>query len=107
MRKSLFRSIDREIFFSGHTHAQALVLMGEQVYCNPGSVGQPRDGDPRAAYAIFDDEKILLQRVTYDVDATTAAMYKAGFAKHFYDNLYVGTRIGGGVTRFVAGDQGI
>jgi diadenosine tetraphosphatase ApaH/serine/threonine PP2A family protein phosphatase len=72
--------------------------MGEQVYCNPGSVGQPRDGDPRAAYAIFDDEKILLQRVTYDVDATTAAMHKAGFTEHFYDNLYLGTRIGGGLT---------
>jgi predicted phosphodiesterase len=104
--RAYFEALTGRFFFSGHTHAQALVVMGAQVYCNPGSVGQPRDGDPRAAYAIFDGEKILLQRVAYDVDATTAAMHKAGFAKHLYDNLYVGTRIGGGVTRFVSGEQG-
>jgi diadenosine tetraphosphatase ApaH/serine/threonine PP2A family protein phosphatase len=103
--REYFKTLTGRFFFSGHTHAQALVLMGEQVYCNPGSVGQPRDGDPRAAYAIFDGEKIIPQRIAYDVDAMVTAMRKAGFGEHFYDNLYVGTRIGGGVTQFVSEGQ--
>ncbi len=43
---------------------------------NPGAVGQPRDGDPRASYAIYDSEKkrFWLYRVTYDVTATQARM---------------------------------
>jgi predicted phosphodiesterase len=46
---------------------------------NPGSVGQPRDGDPRAAYAIFDTDGQLLihYRVEYDVAATQLAMANA------------------------------
>ena len=40
-----------------------------RVLCSPGSVGQPRDGDPRAAYGVFDDESGLIQlcRIEYDV----------------------------------------
>ena len=34
--------------FTGHTHVQTLIEFGPRRYCNPGSVGQPRDGDPRA-----------------------------------------------------------
>ena len=37
---------------------------------NPGSVGQPRDGDPRAAYAIVEDGAVTLKRATYDVQRT-------------------------------------
>ena len=42
-------------FFSGHTHIPCNIDLGEKHYCNPGSVGQPRDGDPRASFALFDD----------------------------------------------------
>jgi len=47
---------------------------------NPGAVGQPRDGDPRAAYAIYDTEgRIIRQhRVGYNVTATQRKMMKAG-----------------------------
>src|SRR3954468_8792878 len=37
---------------------------------NPGSVGLPRDGDPRAAYAIIDDNRIELKRVAYPIERT-------------------------------------
>ena len=40
------------------------------VVLNPGSVGLPRDGDPRAAYAIIDDNRIELKRVAYPVEET-------------------------------------
>lgn len=46
---------------------------------NVGSVGQPRDGDPRAAYGILDDERntVRLRRVVYDVAAAQASIIKA------------------------------
>lgn len=47
---------------------------------NPGSVGQPRDGDPRAAYAIYDTvaQRIDMRRTSYDIEATQEKMWKAG-----------------------------
>src|SRR5947209_5085402 len=42
------------------------------VVVNPGSVGQPRDGDPRAAYAVIDDNRIELKRVAYPIEETIA-----------------------------------
>lgn len=52
----------------------------DRVLCNPGSVGQPRDGDPRAAYALVDTEAGTLahHRVAYDVLAVQARMREAG-----------------------------
>ncbi len=54
----------------GHTHHQFILRrLGRYLLINPGSVGQPRDGDPRAAYAIVDSEeaRVELRRVKYDV----------------------------------------
>ena len=47
---------------------------------NPGAVGQPRDGDPRASYAIYDSEDNMfrLYRVPYDIRATQDKMVQAG-----------------------------
>jgi hypothetical protein len=42
------------------------------VILNPGSVGQPRDGDPRAAYAVIDDGTIELKRIAYPIEETVA-----------------------------------
>ena len=53
-----------------------LLLGRHRLIINPGGVGQPRDGDPRASYAIYDSETRLvkLYRVAYDIDATQARM---------------------------------
>jgi len=53
-----------------------LVLGEERLIINPGAVGQPRDGDPRASYAIYDSKqkKFWLYRVPYNVTATQARM---------------------------------
>ena len=82
-------------FFSGHTHVQALVTFGERSYCNPGSVGQPRDGNPQAAFATVGEEGIRLHRVPYDIERTAADMRTAGFPPRIYENLYIGAQIGG------------
>src|SRR5262245_13213125 len=64
----------------GHTHKQfSLELNGCQLI-NPGSVGQPRDGDPRASYAVIEDGRVELKRVEYDVDRTIAALERAPIA---------------------------
>ena len=81
--------------FSGHTHVQAIADFGDRGYCNPGSVGQPRDGDWRAAYAVIDGDKIKLHRVSYNIDFTVASMKAAGFEPFCYENLYRGSQIGG------------
>ncbi len=53
-----------------------LEIGDDRVLLNPGSVGQPRDGDSRAAYALFDDEAMTVTfgRATYDIGATQALM---------------------------------
>jgi predicted phosphodiesterase len=59
---------------------------------NPGSVGQPRDRDPRAAYAIYDDDArmIYLHRVWYDINATQRAMADQGLPEPLINRLPLG-----------------
>lgn len=80
-----FRLIDRPCFV-GHTHVPGVIDEGliwtepadvEQRYdtggrpciINVGSTGQPRDGDTRASYALFDGRTVEFRRVAYDVEA--------------------------------------
>ena len=62
---------------------------------NPGSVGQPRDGDPRAAYAVIEDGKVHLRRVAYDIDATLAHLRQAGIDEETYELAESALRTGG------------
>jgi predicted phosphodiesterase len=96
----------RPLLFFGHTHVPIIYLFTEQqdrtltrsipltkestryrlppnarVLFNPGSVGQPRDGVPLAAYAIFDDEARVLEhyRVPFDIRAVQQLVKQAGY----------------------------
>ena len=53
-----------------------LKLGDARLIINPGGVGQPRDGNPRASYAIYDSQtrEVTLRRVAYDISATQAKM---------------------------------
>jgi putative phosphoesterase len=93
-----FESLPGTVFLSGHTHVQTLSRFSEKVYCNPGSVGQPRDGNRRAAFALVRGGCISLMRIDYDIDAIASEMRKNGFDQRFYGNLYHGTKIGGGIS---------
>ena len=57
-----------------------LMLAKNRLIINPGSVGQPRDGDPQASYAIYDNEKrqVRLYRVPYDIPSTQDRMVERG-----------------------------
>ncbi len=69
-----------------------LVLGKSRLIINPGGVGQPRDGDPRASYAIYDSEsrQIRLCRVPYDISATQAKMTAQGLPSRLMARLSYG-----------------
>jgi len=69
-----------------------LSLRAEHVYLiNPGSVGQPRDRDPRAAYAVYDDARqVELRRTPYRVEVAQAKIRRAGLPEILADRLSVG-----------------
>jgi diadenosine tetraphosphatase ApaH/serine/threonine PP2A family protein phosphatase len=69
-----------------------LSLSDGRYIINPGSVGQPRDGDPRASYAVYDSEAavIRLHRVDYDIKATQAKMAAAGLPSNLIARLETG-----------------
>jgi diadenosine tetraphosphatase ApaH/serine/threonine PP2A family protein phosphatase len=65
---------------SGSLLPPALTLGAGRLIVNPGSVGQPRDGDPRAAYAIYDgaERVIYSYRIPYDIAAVQKKMIASG-----------------------------
>ncbi|MFO7927442.1 metallophosphoesterase family protein [Natronomonas sp.] len=71
---------DEDVLIMGHTHVQAHERFDEGVVMNPGSVGQPRDGEPTAAYALVDLEAMTVseRRVEYDIGAVIEAIEAAG-----------------------------
>ncbi|MFO0953056.1 MAG: metallophosphoesterase family protein [Isosphaeraceae bacterium] len=72
------RNVEADVVCVGHSHVQFNLQVGNTLVINPGSVGQPRDGDPRAAYAVIDDHRVELKRVAYNVDETLAAVAASG-----------------------------
>lgn len=84
-----------ECLFVGHSHVQCQLTVENKLFCNPGSVGQPRDGDCRSAYAVLTSQGPELRRVAYDVARTQKVMATAGFPEYSYANLSTGAQIGG------------
>jgi diadenosine tetraphosphatase ApaH/serine/threonine PP2A family protein phosphatase len=85
-----FDRVEGRTFVSGHTHVPTIQKFPGGTYCNPGSVGQPRDGDPRAAFAVYDGENFELRRVQYNMERVFLLMEAAGFSDYFYGGLKTG-----------------
>jgi putative phosphoesterase len=81
----------------GHSHIQFHLQLNRHQVLNPGSVGQPRDGDPRSAYAVIERGKVELRRVSYDIDATLRQMRNAGIHGDALDMTEAVLRSGGRV----------
>jgi putative phosphoesterase len=64
------QNVDANVVCVGHTHHPYVLGVGDKLVINPGSIGQPRDGDPRASYAVIEDNRVELKRVEYDIEAT-------------------------------------
>jgi predicted phosphodiesterase len=73
----------------GHTHVQGARWVGDRLVVNPGSVGQPRDGDSDAAYAVLETSEpaVDLRRVSYDVDRVIEAVDRAGLPSRTGERL--------------------
>ncbi len=100
---------DTSVCLYGHTHVPVLfeqagaeeyvrakrlveaqpLALARKMLLNPGSVGQPRDHDPRAAYALLELEarSLTYYRVEYDISATQAAMSKANLPRRLIERL--------------------
>ncbi|MCX9010986.1 MAG: metallophosphoesterase family protein [Candidatus Methanoperedens sp.] len=84
--------VNSSVLVLGHTHVQFKREYPEGMIVNPGSVGQPRDGDPRAAFAVLDTEsgEVKLQRTGYDIEKVIEDM----LAAHLPEELAFRLRIG-------------
>ena len=88
----IFDPFDVKLVVFGHTHVPMVENCGGKTILNPGSVGQPRDGDPRASYGIYDCDKKTFEvhRVSYDVKKVQKAIAEAGLPQLMADRLAYG-----------------
>jgi predicted phosphodiesterase len=107
-----FGQLETDLCLVGHTHVpvvyealedgrvtawaplygETIPLKGRRLIINPGSVGQPRDSDPRAAYALLDTEEMSWEhrRVGYDINETQLQMHEAGLPMRLIGRLSFG-----------------
>ena len=107
-----FETISTDLCLVGHTHIPSLFTEHEsgvpqvsymaggsssavdtaRLIVNPGSVGQPRDRDPRAAYLVFDTEsgELAWRRVDYDIAKVQKRMEKVGLPRFLIERLTYG-----------------
>jgi len=82
-----------DVILFGHTHLPYQKSLAAALFVNAGSVGKPKDGDPRAGYVILEvarRPKVLFRRVAYDVTAAACAVRESGLPPHFADLLETG-----------------
>lgn len=87
--------VDAQVICVGHTHHPYILEVGNKLVINPGSVGQPRDGDPRAAYAIIENHRVELKRVEYPVEDTVATVVDSNLPESAKQLLVEAFRSGG------------
>lgn len=105
--KQNFHSFSEQICLLGHSHVPVIIEQspeaeitrytefaeikkGHRYIVNAGSVGQPRDGNPDAAYALLDENSIEIKRVSYDIVSTQKKMRNAGLPSFLIDRLSKG-----------------
>lgn len=82
----------RDTGVRGGTYSKFRVDSGKKYFVNVGSVGQPRDGDPRAAYVIYDlpQQTIELRRLDYDIATAQRKIRAAGLPERLAERLSTG-----------------
>jgi predicted phosphodiesterase len=68
--KRRLENVEADVVCVGHTHQPYVLEVGEKLVINPGSIGQPRDGDPRASYAVIENFRVELKRIDYPIETT-------------------------------------
>lgn len=93
---AMVAGVTEEVVVTGHTHIPMVRRVADKLLVNPGSVGFPRDGDPRAAYALVQtggDIRVEIRRAPYDVDRAVAALLAAGLPPRAAEDLQHGRRL--------------
>jgi putative phosphoesterase len=81
------QNVEADVICVGHTHQPYVLEVGDKLVINPGAVGQSRDGDPRASFAIIEDNRVDLRRVEYPIDETLTAITSSTLPDNAKDQL--------------------
>jgi putative phosphoesterase len=94
LARKLIQKSKANVVLLGHTHVPMVYPFEREMLANPGSVGQPRDGDPRASFAVLtiSDGRFSFEitRVEYDVDSVADKIIRAGLPRFLAERLYIG-----------------
>lgn len=91
--REFFIMAKKEVIAVGHSHIQFIKRFNKnKLLINPGSVGQPRDLNPEAAFCFFDtkDLKVDLKRAKYDIGKAAGKILKANLPRFLAERLYLG-----------------
>jgi putative phosphoesterase len=92
--EQLIQKAGTQLVLLGHTHVPMIYSVEEKMLANPGSVGQPRDGDPRASFALLtisdNRPSAEVERIQYDIDSAANEIIDAGLPHFLADRLYIG-----------------
>ena len=92
--RSLVEVAAASVVLLGHTHMPMLYRFNGGVLANPGSVGQPRDGDYRASFALLTlshgEVSFEVQRIGYDVSSVADRIIRSGLPSFLAERLYIG-----------------
>jgi predicted phosphodiesterase len=82
----------RDSMVRGGTYSKFKVEAGKKYFVNVGAVGQPRDGNPKSAYVVYDteDQTIELRRLDYDIATTQKKIREAGLPERLAERLAYG-----------------
>jgi diadenosine tetraphosphatase ApaH/serine/threonine PP2A family protein phosphatase len=87
------RAAGTDVVLFGHTHLAYQKAVNNTLFVNTGSVGKPKDGDPRAGYVLLSlsgETSVEFRRVSYDVGAAADAIRAAGLPEYFAAELITG-----------------
>lgn len=89
----LARAEEARVLVFGHTHKPWVHEYGGVLFVNCGSVGKPKDGDPRGAFAVLrpagETVEVTIERVTYDAESVAREVRQAGLPDEYADKLLI------------------
>ncbi len=90
--KQLLKTMKQDILIFGHTHTPMLVREGNKIAINPGSVGQPRDDNPKLSYVelTLPSLEVKIIRKTYKIEKAANKIIRAGLPPILAERLYEG-----------------
>ncbi len=90
--KEFFNLIKKQILIMGHTHIPFIKKFKNKLIINPGSVGQPRDANPKASYSILDNKNLKAEiiRIPYNIKIAANKIIKNNLPDFLAERLFLG-----------------